>query len=346
MLTLLLGAAKAPSGAWPAIINWVQSFIGSYGWTIIFITVILKLIMMPLDFWMKLGQKKMSISQKALAPELEMLKKKYGYDKNILNQKQSELYKKHNVNPMGSCLPVVINLFVVIFVFVTLINSLTSMSNYKMQEQFKNLQTVYEQTLEETSGNVDEAEQAVIVAYKDKYRDSFLWIKNIWRKDTSESVIPSYKDVQKTLNAGLKEEDEGYITEEKYNLVMQPLIDTYGKQWNGYYLLVVICVVATVLTALITQLDNKKGGQPKEQNKSAWTTQIVMIIISAVFCFISSSTFALYLAASQILAVISTLITTPLVNLIIKEGGNKKKNKGNNDTKSNDGGSKVSYSRY
>ncbi len=395
MLNLLLATAKAPTGAWPSIINWVQSFIGNYGWTIIFITVILKLIMLPLDFWMKFSQKKMTFAQSKIQPELEAIQKRYAYDKNILTQKQSEVYKKHGVNPMGSCLPMLLNLVIVFTVFISLVNSLTSMSNYKMQDQFYKLQTVYEQTYNETynaelgitpapeaeegehaEGTQEsageeqtptepeltpeqlaakekattEAENAVLNAYKNEklgIKDSFLWIKNIWRKDTSESVIPKYKDVSKVLNAGLKAEDADYVTEEKYNAVMVSLNREYGKQWNGYYILAIISIGATILSAFLTQIENKKNNTAN-LTKSNWTMQIVMIIIMGVFCFISSSSFALYLAASQVISVISMFITTPLVNLALKHNQNKKDKNGNKGDGNNDknNGNKVSYSRY
>lgn len=395
MLNLILAAAKAPTGAWPSIINWVQSFIGNYGWTIIFITVFVKLIMLPLDFWMKFAQKKMTFAQGKMQPELEAIQKKYGYDKNILTQKQNELYKKHGVNPMGSCLPMLLNLVIVFTVFISLVNSLTSMSNYKMQDQYYKLQTVYEQTYnetynaelgklptpeadeldgetgEETEGGEEEtptepeltpeeiaakekatleANKAVLEAYKDEstgIKDSFLWIKNIWRKDTSESVIPKYKDVSKIINAGVSEENEDYVTEEKYNAVMASLINEYGKQWNGYYILAIISIGATILSAFLMQIENKKSNTAN-LNKSNWSMQIVMIVIMGVFCFISSSSFALYLAASQLISVFSMFITAPLANLALKKSLNKKDKKGKKGDGNNDknNGGKVSYSRY
>lgn len=391
MFNLILDAIsyvpKMPSGVWPSIINWVQSFTQSYGWTIILITVVLKLIMLPLDYWMKLSQKKMTNATKLMQPELEAINKRYGYDKTILNQKQSEVYKKHGVNPMGSCLPMVINLAVIFTVFITLINSLTSMANYKMEDQFFKLQNIYNQTYEQTYNELynkpeqiveggDEtetptepeepiiseeekaaieqatkkAEDAVVEAYKNKnseIRNSFLWIKNIWRKDTHESVIPAYKDAAAGYNKDIEKASEFYkvVTEEEYNKIMTPLINSYGKAWNGYYILLIITVGVTVLNAFIMQLDNKKN-KTQNLNKSNWTTQIIMIGISGVFCFISSSTFALYLATSQVISVLSQLVVNPLVNLTIKNQKPKNKNGKGDNNKNNNDPTKISYSRY
>ena len=367
MLDLLLAAAPtAPTGVWPTIITWVQSFIHNYGWTIILITVVLKLILMPIDYWMKVSQKKMTLCQNVVKPEIDAIQKKYAYDKNILNQKQSEVYKKHGINPMGSCLPVLLNLVLVFTFFISLVNSLTIIANYNIQDQFYQLNYVYEQTITEGMADgefesrdsaeaIAAGQQAVIDAYEANYngvKNQFLWIKNIWRKDTYESVIPSYEDAKDIINKGLSEEDENYVSAAQYENVMSGLIGKYTKQWNGYFILLIICVGSTVISALITQWDNKKNGS-QMSNKSNWSMQIFMIGLTGLFCFISNSSFALYLAASQVLSVFSLLVTTPLVNLTLKnfdptKPKAKKGGKGDKGGKSgsNNTPNKVSYSRY
>ena len=47
---------------------------------------------------------------KKLQPKIEEIKKKYGSDKQLLNQKTMELYQEHKVNPAGGCLPIIIQL--------------------------------------------------------------------------------------------------------------------------------------------------------------------------------------------------------------------------------------------
>ena len=85
-----------------------------YGWTIVLITVLIKALFWPLTAASTRSMKRMQ----ALAPELNTLKEKYKDDQQKLMQKQWELYKKHKVNPMSGCLPMVIQMPVFIGFFI------------------------------------------------------------------------------------------------------------------------------------------------------------------------------------------------------------------------------------
>ena len=77
-----------------------------YGWVIVLITVLLRGIFWPLMAASTRSMKRMQ----ALAPEVKALKEKYKDDPQKFTQKQMELWKKHKVNPMGGCLPMVIQM--------------------------------------------------------------------------------------------------------------------------------------------------------------------------------------------------------------------------------------------
>lgn len=89
-----------------------------YGWTIVLITILIKLLFWPLTAKATRSMKRMQ----ALAPELAALKEKYKDDVQKLTSKQWELYKKNKVNPMSGCLPMVIQMPVFIGFF-TMIRS-------------------------------------------------------------------------------------------------------------------------------------------------------------------------------------------------------------------------------
>jgi len=79
---------------------------GNYGVAIILLTIILKLIFWPLT-------QKSYVSMRAmqtLQPEMKRLREKYSGDKESLNKKMMELYKEHRVNPMGGCLPMLVQI--------------------------------------------------------------------------------------------------------------------------------------------------------------------------------------------------------------------------------------------
>jgi YidC/Oxa1 family membrane protein insertase len=85
--------------------NWTHDVTKlGYGWTIVLITVTIKLIFWPLTAASTRSMKRMQ----ALAPEVKALKEKYKDDTQKFTQKQMELWKKNKVSPMGGCLPMLI----------------------------------------------------------------------------------------------------------------------------------------------------------------------------------------------------------------------------------------------
>jgi len=75
-----------------------------YGWVIVLITVLLKLIFWPLTAASTRSMKRMQ----ALAPEVKALKEKYKDDPQKFTSKQMELWKKNKVSPVSGCLPMLI----------------------------------------------------------------------------------------------------------------------------------------------------------------------------------------------------------------------------------------------
>ncbi len=88
------------------IITGINGYVGSYGLAIIMFTVILRVILWPLDIKQRKEQKKIA----ELQPKMKELQKKYKNNKEKLNIKTMEPYRKHQVNPMAGCLPLLIQL--------------------------------------------------------------------------------------------------------------------------------------------------------------------------------------------------------------------------------------------
>ncbi len=84
----------------------MYSLTGNFGVAIILATIVIKIILLPLT----LKQDKSMKSMKVLQPEIEKIKQQYQNDPKMMNQKTMELYQKHKVNPMGGCLPLLIQL--------------------------------------------------------------------------------------------------------------------------------------------------------------------------------------------------------------------------------------------
>lgn len=89
------------------ILNWFYRFIPNYGLAIIFLTILVRTAMFPLMAKSMKSMKKMQM----LAPELQSLKEKHGEeDQAELQKKMMELYRERGVNPMGGCLPMILQM--------------------------------------------------------------------------------------------------------------------------------------------------------------------------------------------------------------------------------------------
>lgn len=95
------------------LFKWIYFVVGNYGWTIILFTIITKLILFPLT----LKQQKSMKKTQALQPKLAAIQQKYQYDKDKLNQETMKLYQESGVNPMGGCLPTLIQFPILIALY-------------------------------------------------------------------------------------------------------------------------------------------------------------------------------------------------------------------------------------
>ena len=88
------------------LLSALQGLVGNWGWAIVFLTVIIKLVFFPLS---AAGYKSMA-KMRVMAPRLKTLKETYGDDKQKFQQAMMDLYKKEKINPLGGCLPILIQI--------------------------------------------------------------------------------------------------------------------------------------------------------------------------------------------------------------------------------------------
>jgi YidC/Oxa1 family membrane protein insertase len=101
------------------ILKWIHTHVGNWGWAIIILTILIKLVFYPLNA--KAGR---SMAQmKVLAPKMEKLKQLYGDDRQKMNQAMMELYRTEKINPLGGCLPIVVQIPVFIALYWVLLAS-------------------------------------------------------------------------------------------------------------------------------------------------------------------------------------------------------------------------------
>jgi len=102
------------------VLNFTNTFTGNYGLDIIILAVLLKIVFTPLTHK---SQEQMKEMQK-LQPEVKRLQQKYKDDKQVLNREIMELYKRRKVNPLGGCLPLLLQMPVFFALYQALPNAI------------------------------------------------------------------------------------------------------------------------------------------------------------------------------------------------------------------------------
>jgi YidC/Oxa1 family membrane protein insertase len=101
------------------LLELIHSLVGNWGWAIIILTILIKAAFYKLS---ETSYKSMANMRK-LAPRLKALKDRYGDDKERMNQAMMELYKKEKINPLGGCLPILVQIPVFIALYWVLLES-------------------------------------------------------------------------------------------------------------------------------------------------------------------------------------------------------------------------------
>ncbi len=97
----------------------IHSLVGNWGWAIIFLTMLIKLAFFKLS---EASYKSMA-NMRRMTPRMTALKERFGDDKQGLNQAMMELYKKEKINPLGGCLPILVQIPVFIALYWVLLES-------------------------------------------------------------------------------------------------------------------------------------------------------------------------------------------------------------------------------
>lgn len=101
------------------VLHRLHRLTGNYGWAIILMTIGLQVVLFPLTW----KQMKSAAAMKRVQPEIARIQQKFGKDPSRMNVEMMELYKKHGANPLGGCLPVLVQMPVFVALFNALRNS-------------------------------------------------------------------------------------------------------------------------------------------------------------------------------------------------------------------------------
>ena len=312
-----------------SILSWINSWVGSWGWSMIVFTIMIRLVLTPLDVKSRASMRKTT----KLQPQMAALQKKYANDKEKLNQKTAELYRKEHVNPLSSCLPLLLTWPILIAVFA----AMRMAANKELLIQVGQLLNGEPISME-----------------------PWLWIKNLWMPDNLfsaaypdlgtlqqissaewiewfsglESMPALLKDLNLTtasfensqlretvtaIQAAMAAGNETYAHAIAVNggWTFNLLITTFSlpNVPNGLLLLPVLSAVSQIVMTKITGT----GTQPSQgANDQAASTGKFMNyffpIFSLVICLGYSSAFALYWVAGNLVSMAQTIVINKVLD--------------------------------
>lgn len=308
------------------ILTGINSLVGNYGWSMVIFTVLIKLLISPLDYKSRKGMRRTQLIQ----PEIAKLQKKYANDKDKMNQKMAELYRKENISPMSGCLPMLISMPLLFIMFAAMRN----VANMELAKQSIDLLVSGVQT-----------------------NESWLWIRNLWMPDSpfyatianqqNLQIIPadiwakvyaSLTDATRAsleglgVNAGnisgqtlfpLLQATEAYTAETalwhelpKLNLLITQM-DIYAKP-NGWFLLPILACVTQLLMSATTQQPQQPAaeGQPDTGKFMKYFFPVFSLFI----CASSNASFALYWVVSNVFAWAEQLIFNKVFEIQDRKG--------------------------
>ena len=140
------------------ILDGIYSLVGNYGWSIVLFTLLIKLILSPFDYKSRVSMRKTTKIQ----PEIQKIQQKYAKDQEKMNQKMSELYRKEKINPLSSCLPMLLTMPVLFAMFA----AMRLMANENLISQ-----------------------AFAILQGQEPIIEGWLWIKNVWMPDSPFSPV-------------------------------------------------------------------------------------------------------------------------------------------------------------
>ena len=300
------------TGIFESILNWIYSLIGNYGLSVIFFTLLVRLLLLPLDIKSRKSMRAMTKVQ----PKLQALQKKYANDRDKLNQKTMELYKKEKVSPAAGCLPMILQMVVLFIMFAAMRNIAAEKTGEMLYGLMNRLA---ESGTWEGIGRIP--------------TESFLWVKNIFQPDSfGAPVLPTFSEaVSYIKSAGFSLPDlenletlynayRGNVfgTGQFYtmrilffNLTYPNSFDSLINYANGLFILPIFAAVSQLIMTKVTSAQQKSASGEVQQQANAMNSGFMkwfFPLFSLYICAGYNAAFAVYWAAANIIAIVQQIV--------------------------------------
>ena len=270
------------------------NFCGSYGLALILFALVVKVVLFPLSLKGKRGMIQMNMLQ----GQMQKLQKQYGNNRERYNEEVQKLYAKEKVNPMSSCLPLLISFPILICMF----DAMRALAN----------EHTVQMLLDMKNGVFDPSQF-----------QSWLWIKNVFQPDSfMATIVPAVGDQLVGIgelggSSVLTAENLAIVREFLTTPEYAAIAAQYGAnqfvytapmlfweinipaQFNGLFILPVLAFVTQYFSSKLLSV-----GQTQQQQQQNKFMNWMFPLMSIWFCATSNAAFAIYWVAVNIIMMI------------------------------------------
>lgn len=185
----LISSVAAPKDLWSILIQAFQNGIANFGWTILLLTIVVKLVLSPLDFGVKYTTKRQNLVQQKCAPEVAKIKKKFGADQQRVRIQTQSLYKREGMNAGISCIVMLVNLVMTMVVFFTFYSSLRTNTTYQAIREYETLNTTFFDTYYKSFADFSDSDDITYdnaKALTEKYKEVDDYFKDPSKNESDE----------------------------------------------------------------------------------------------------------------------------------------------------------------
>ena len=278
------------------VLRFAYNLFNDYAWAILVVTILIKVVMLPLDIKQRQSTAKMA----GASAEVEEIKKRYASNQDLANKKVQEYYKKHNIKPTAGCLPM----------------ALTMIFLFAFYGALRNIVT--EQTISLILRGAHDGAASVDLP-------GWLWINNIFQPDaghvaifpTAENFLTFIRQNAANVNPQMLEmlSNANIITyangamsvnAEVYNKLTADIIAANGLTGfnNGWFGLPIIAGGSLFLQQWLQKKLNPSTAAQPGGNMMLY----FFPVFSAYICLSSNACFAMYWTISNIVSIVVFLV--------------------------------------
>ena len=312
-------------------------FAGPLGWVLWFIyqgipnyfaaLFLFTLLVRALTFPLSLKSQKSQAERAKLAPRLERLQKKYAQDRQKLQQKQMELYEKEGVSMTGGCLPLIVQMIVLMGIIFVIYAPLTHLARIPDQVIDASVQAVTVQQKEENGKKVDipAANKISTAEASSPYYREFNMLMVL---DKNEA------DVKKAINALDKDVLAGKTADDYYSTMLEMRnkdFNLFGtsllqKPWNSkgfggismLWLIPLFSWLTAFASSMISMRYTKLAAGSGEKQPGQGCSNVMMLLLMPLFSLFITFTVpgavGIYWICSNLIAVVQTIILNTIYN--------------------------------